>query len=73
MLLPQVLLDHNFGAKVLPADGTSGSAMPGLGPRAKGLGIHDAQVGMHALEVFVRCSALHSSVALCVWCCKLPY
>jgi hypothetical protein len=40
-----VLLDHNFGAKVLPADGTSGAAAPLLGPRMNGLGIHDAQVG----------------------------
>ncbi|WIA38443.1 hypothetical protein OEZ86_001767 [Tetradesmus obliquus] len=40
----KVLLDHDFGSKVLPADGTSGgAALPGLGPRAKGLGIHDAQ------------------------------
>ncbi|KAF6258815.1 hypothetical protein COO60DRAFT_1638905 [Scenedesmus sp. NREL 46B-D3] len=39
----KVLLDRNFGAKVLPADGTSGAAAPGLGPRAAGLGVHDAQ------------------------------
>jgi hypothetical protein len=40
-----VLLEHNFGAKVLPADGTLSAAAPLMGPRMNGLGIHDAQVG----------------------------
>jgi hypothetical protein len=32
----------------------------------KGLGIHDAQVRMHALDVFIRCSArLYAHTAFC--------
>jgi hypothetical protein len=64
-LLPaQALLDHNFGAKVLPADGTSGAAAPLLGPRMNGLGFHDAQVWK---------SCFLSGVAACMherFCCS---
>eukprot|EP00775_Hariotina_reticulata_P005452 gene5452-5686_t len=40
----RVLLDKNFGGKVLPADGTSNPGHSLLGPKANGsVGIHDAQ------------------------------
>ena len=60
----KVLLDHDFGSKMLPADGTSGgAALPGLGPRAKGLGIHDAQVSNKS-----RITYKWLFLVLCSWC-----